>query len=294
MESSDDDGESVSAVTITKASLIFLFCLPAALYKPHQKTDYFQPVTTTAPKKEIVVTAIEPAKPKNKKKKVYLTFDDGPNKGTKNVLTIVKDENVPVSFFIVGEHVFASIGQQRTWDSLKMAKQIELCNHSFSHAHCHYEKYYQSPDSVVSDFRRTKDSLGLDNDVARTPGRNTWRIDTLKFTDLKKTTAAADSLQNAGFVLMGWDLEWQFDHKTMSVTNTAEKMIAEIDSAFKHNRTKSSDHLVLLAHDQAYVKSDDSLQLRQFFQLLKKRDDFELMLVGDYPGVSKNPIDSLR
>jgi len=287
MESSDDDGDTTTTATLTKASLIFLICLPASIYKPQLKAETVFTVTTTTEKK-IIVTPVKTPKPKNNKKKVYLTFDDGPNKGTKNVLTIVKDEKVPVSFFIVGEHVFASLTQQHLWDSLKMSEQIELCNHSFSHAHSRYEKYYQSPDSVVKDFRQTKDSLHLDNDIARTPGRNIWRIDTLQFTDLKKSKAAADSLQNAGFVLMGWDLEWQFDHKTMSVTTTAEKMIDAIDSAFKHNRTKNTDHLVLLAHDQAYVKSDDSLQLRQFFQLLKKRDDYELMLVGDYPGASKN------
>ena len=290
MESSDDDGESASAATVTKASLIFLFCLPATLYKPIQKNAFPHVITVTAPKENIVVTPAKPAKPKSKKKKVYLTFDDGPNRGTRNVLTIVKDEKVPVSFFIVGEHVFASVGQQRIWDSLKMAEQIELCNHSFSHAHSRYEKYYQSPDSVVKDFRRTKDSLGLDNDIARTPGRNTWRIDTLNFTDLKKTSAAADSLQNAGFVLMGWDLEWHFDHKTMCVVTTAENMLAQIDSVFKHNRTKNKDHLVLLAHDQAYAKSEDSFQLRQFFQLLKQKD-YELSVVSDYPGTK--PGDSL-
>ena len=140
------------------------------------------------------------------------------------------------------------------------------------------------PDSVVSDFKRTHDSLELTNTIARTPGRNIWRIDTLKFTDLKKSAVAADSLEKAGFQLMGWDLEWHFDHKTMCVATTADKMVAQIDSVFKHNRTKNKDHLVLLAHDQAYAKSEDSFQLRQFFQLLKQKD-YELSLVTDYPGM---------
>lgn len=121
----------------------------------------------------------------------------------------------------------------------------------------------------------------------RTPGRNIWRIDTLRFTDLKKSTAAADSLQKAGFKLMGWDLEWSFNHKTMCVETTAEGMMAQIDSVFKHNRTKQKDNLVLLAHDQAYANSGDSFQLRQFFQLLKK-SGYELSLAGDYPGMAGN------
>jgi peptidoglycan-N-acetylglucosamine deacetylase len=291
METSDD-GDSEPATTLTKATIIFLFLLPLACYKKPFKESWQKQVSLKS--KPVAEAPPVTVKKKPKKKKLYLTFDDGPNKGTKNVLTIVKDEQVPVSFFIVGEHVFASIGQHQLWDSLKMTEQIELCNHSFCHAKGRYEKYYQLPDSVVNDFKRTQDSLQLDNSIGRTPGRNIWRIDTLQFTDLKKSAAAADSLQNAGFVLMGWDLEWQFDHKTMSVTATAEKMIAQIDTAFMRNRTKCRDHLVLLAHDQAYVKSGDSLELRLFLQLLKQKDEYELSLVTNYPGADKHLPDSVN
>ena len=69
------------------------------------------------------------------KKKLYITFDDGPNKGTKNVLDIINDEEISVSFFVVGEHVFASRYQADIWDSMRISKHIEICNHSFSHAH---------------------------------------------------------------------------------------------------------------------------------------------------------------
>ena len=289
MEStSDNDGEAATAI-LTKAFLLCCILLPISVYKSHPKTKKL-PAPTTSPQ----VSSPPVAKTKSstagkKKKKLYITFDDGPNKGTRNVLHIVQDEGVPVSFFLVGEHVFASPTQAKLWDSLKMAKQLALCNHSYSHAHSRYESYYAQPDSVVKDFQRTHDSLRLDNTIARTPGRNIWRIDTLQFTDLKRSAAAADSLQRAGFALMGWDLEWHFDHKTMCVVTTAEKMVAQIDSVFKYNRTKAKDHLVLLAHDQAYAKSDDSFQLRQFFQLLKQKD-YELSLVKDYPGIETDTV----
>lgn len=286
--SSDDDGEAATAI-VTKAILLCCIILPFSVYKTHPKTKSIQTVVEQQKVSPPPVATTKPIQPKKKKKKLYITFDDGPNKGTKNVLHIVQDEGVPVSFFIVGEHVFASPTQARLWDSLKIARQIELCNHSYSHARSRYESYYAKPDSVVADFKRTHDSLDLTNTIARTPGRNIWRIDTLQFTDLKKSAVAADSLQKAGFKLMGWDLEWHFDHKTMCVATNAEKMVAQIDSVFKHNRTKNKDHLVLLAHDQAYVKSEDSFQLRKFFQLLKQKD-YELSLVRDYPGAaSSNP-----
>ncbi len=282
---SDDEGDSASL--LTKSALIVFILLPFALYKPKQTVKV--PSTTSSPPVKSVASATkaEKRKPGKKKKKLYITFDDGPNKGTKNVMRIVQDEGVPVSFFVVGEHVFASPTQTKLWDSLKIMEQIAICNHSYSHAHSRYERYYAEPDSVVSDFKRTHDSLRLTNTIARTPGRNIWRIDTLQFTDLKRSKAAADSLQKAGFVLMGWDLEWHFNHKTMSVSTPAETMLNQIDSIFEHKQTKKEDHLVLLAHDQVYQKSEDSFQLRQFFQLLKKKEDYEFTLVNYYPGAGK-------
>jgi len=282
METSSDDGGDPAAATFPKTLLLLLLFFPIASYTPqkHAATLVLSK-TGQAPKAATVHTS----RPKKQKKKLYLTFDDGPNRGTRNVLHIVQDEQVPVTFFLVGEHVFASAVQAQLWDSLQTAHQVELCNHSYCHANNRYERYYQEPDSVVSDFTRTRDSLHLNNPVSRTPGRNIWRIDSLHFTDLKKSAAAADSLQRAGFVLMGWDLEWHFDPKTMDVTTTAADLMKQIDSVFHHNRTRNKDHLVLLAHDQVYQKSGDSLQLRELLQLLKQRDEYELSLVSDYPGV---------
>lgn len=229
-----------------------------------------------------------PAPKKKKKKKIYLTFDDGPNKGTRKVLNIVQQEQVPVTFFVIGEHVFASTSQKATWDSLKVAQSIELCNHSYSHAHHNrFNQFYENPDTVVTDFEKCRDTLGLDNNIGRTPGRNIWRVDTLSFTDLKKSAAAADSLQQAGFVIVGWDLEWHYDHKSFSLKNSADGLLQQIDSLFAGNKTRIPEHLVLLAHDQVYDDPNDSSELHLFIRKLKLREEYELVLTSRYPGVGK-------
>ncbi|RYY41685.1 MAG: hypothetical protein EOO08_00730 [Chitinophagaceae bacterium] len=287
MESSDDEGDPAAArlqpALAIRALLLLSFLL--FCYQPQSRPRSAPRAFVAAEVKTVAVKKKPKAPPKKARKKLYLTFDDGPNKGTKNVYTIVRDEGVPVTFFLVGEHVFDSHGQRVLFDSLRGAPLVELCNHSYSHAHSRYSSYYGVPDSVVADFRRTHDSLDLRNDVARTPGRNIWRIDSLQATDLKASTAAADSLQRAGFQLMGWDAEWHFDHKTYAVEQDAETLLRQIDSAFSRNRLKCPGHLVLLAHDQAFAAPADSLQLRRFLQALKKRDDYELSLATEYPGV---------
>lgn len=291
-QASDDEGEPAHR-HFNFRTVLFLFIFFAACTKTSsviQQTaqssgDSLKTAGKTLPKQAV-------AKVIKKKKKIYLTFDDGPNKGTQNVLDIVQQENVPATFFVVGEHVFASLEQAKTWDSLLHAENIEICNHSYTHAHNRYEKFYQQPDSVVSDFEETRDKLLPDNYIARAPGRNSWRIDSIHYTDIRKSRAAMDSLEKAGFIVMGWDLEWHYDPKTMIVKNTADELLQQVDSVFSKGKTKTADHLVLLAHDQVYGKPDDSTQLRQFVQKLKSKEEYELSLVSTYPGVMKRFPDS--
>lgn len=282
METNNDEGGPTAFVRYRP---LFLLLVLMACAKPTRKSDFnnisFQPQTTVQ-----LAEPIPPPVRKKKKKKIYLTFDDGPNKGTRKVLGIVQQEQVPVTFFLIGEHVFASTSQRATWDSLRVDSSIELCNHSHTHAwNNRYNKFYEQPDSVVKDFKRCHDSLELTNTISRTPGRNIWRVDTLRYTDLKKSAAAADSLQQAGFTIIGWDLEWHYDHKSFTLKSKSDELLQQIDSLFAGNKTKVPEHLVLLAHDQVYDDPDDSAELHQLIKKLKAREGYELLVTSKYPGV---------
>lgn len=264
--------------------IVFVSCDNPSSQKVVQRT----PVPGQA---DTSVVTVKPAERKKNKKKIYLTFDDGPNKGTDNVLNIVKEENIPVTFFLVGAHAFGSKGQQATWDSLQASALVELCNHSFTHAwYNSYNKFYSLPDSVVEDFRKTTERLQLKNGIGRTPGRNIWRVDSIQFTDNAKAKAAADSLYNAGYDMLGWDLEWHFNPKTMRATKSADDLAKQIDSLLLKNKTKQPGNLVLLAHDQVYKNAEDSLQLHQLIRKLKANNEYEFAVVSTYPGVKKKSV----
>lgn len=224
---------------------------------------------------------------KKKKKTIYLTFDDGPNKGTRKVMHIANEEQVPITMFIVGEHIYASEFQKQTWDSISHDDMIEIANHSFTHAHNHYQKFYSEADSVVNDFIRCSDSLGVNNTIARAPGRNIWRTENITSTDLKASGAAADSLSGKGFTLIGWDLEWHYDKK-LCLEKCADSLLKQIDSVFTKGKTKNKGHLVLLAHDQVYADTNDSIQLRSLVSKLKKNEEYDLEFISQYPGIKKN------
>lgn len=281
METNNDEG---GPAIFASCRPLFLLLVLMACAKTTRKSDANN--ISLHPQKTVQVVKQEAPPPrKKKKKKIYLTFDDGPNKGTRKVLGIVQQEQVPVTFFLIGEHVFASTSQRATWDSLRVDSSIELCNHSHTHAwNNRYNKFYEQPDSVVKDFQRCHDSLELTNNISRTPGRNIWRIDTLRYTDLKRSAAAADSLQQAGFVIIGWDLEWHYDHKRFTLKNKSDELLLQIDSLFASNKTKIPEHLVILAHDQVYDDSNDSAELHQLIKKLKARDEYELLVTSKYPG----------
>ncbi|RTL57224.1 MAG: xylanase [Sphingobacteriales bacterium] len=282
--SSDDESEEQTALKFFRNSFLIVFFSSCSIDHGYDNSLPAKFIThvrkNTAP-----VETIKPVKVK-KKKTIYLTFDDGPNKGTKNVLQVINEEQVPVSMFIVGQHVYGSQEQQAIWDSLQKDSLVELCNHSFTHAHNKYNKFYTNDSTVVTDFERCKDSLGLDNNIVRTPGRNIWRTATISSTDIKKSSEAADSLYKDGFTVVGWDVEWRFND-SLKLKQTTDEMINEVDSAFIKNKTKTPEHLVLLAHDQVFADSTDASSLKNFIRLLKLKDEYNIEFVSRYPGLKQ-------
>lgn len=220
------------------------------------------------------------------KMKVYLTFDDGPNAGTRNVLDAVIAEKVPASFFVVAKHVYDSREQFLTWEKLRTTPGIELCNHSYSHARNRYSRFYQQPQQVIRDFVRSHDSLQFPNRVARMPGRNAWRIDSMSHTDVKASRKAIDSLQLEGFNIMGWDLEWDFDHQTFVPDADTALFFRRMENLLNDKATRTPGHLVILAHDQSFRTEEDVKLLRAVLARLKNHPDFELVLASKYPGVN--------
>ncbi|MEP7163441.1 MAG: polysaccharide deacetylase family protein [Ferruginibacter sp.] len=279
-----DPGGYFNNSAIFKTSVLTVAFSSFYFYRTDKHFFLFKPSVRTADtafvKKE--------AKPvKKKKKTIYLTFDDGPNKGTRAVMHIIKQENIPVTLFVIGEHVYGSRYQSAIYDSVSQSSLFEIANHSYTHAFENkFDKFYANADSACKDFMRCADSLNLTTNIIRTPGRNIWRTDSTSSTDLKNSIATADSLQSKGFRAMGWDLEWHFNGQQRLV-QTVWQIISEVDSAFAKNNTKMMNQLVLLAHDQVYANAEDSASLQQFIFQLKCNDDYEFETVSKYPGIEK-------
>ncbi len=280
-----DESEPGAAKTLFQPSFILLIVvfLLASCGRKEKTTISSRPglAGNKISKKEFRL----PVKKTIQRKKIYLTFDDGPNKGTLNVFNAVKEDNVPASFFIVGKHVYDSPQQEALFEQLKADSAIELCNHSYTHALNHYTKFYQDPEGVVKDIEKNANEVGFNSNVVRMPGRNAWRIDTVRHTDIKESEAAIDSVHHAGFAVMGWDVEWMFDHKDLSLTTDTDQLLRQIENMLAAKKTKTVDHLVLLEHDQAFQTPESLEKLHYLFHQLKNNPEYELELAGNYPGI---------
>ena len=278
-----DPGGYFNKSAIFKTSFLTIVFSSIHFYRPEKA--FFQCVQTMPAPEKAVIKKTE-TNTARKKKTIYLTFDDGPNKGTRNVMHIIKKEKVPVTLFVIGEHVYGSKYQSVIYDSVCNEELFEIANHSYTHAWGNkFEKFYDDPDSSVKDFKRCADSLNLATNIVRTPGRNIWRTDSIRCTDIKSAAAAADSLQNNGFTILGWDLEWHFNDQQRLV-QTMEEMMNQVDSVFIKNKTKTNNHLVLLAHDQVFANSQDSATLQNFIMQLKNKEEYNFEQVSRYPGAT--------
>ncbi len=282
-----ESGGFFTSTTLFKTSLLTVALSAIYVYEPSRK--HFIPAPASPPQEKKSVTA----KPKaektiqvKKKKTIYLTFDDGPNAGTKKVMDILQQEDIPATLFLIGEHVYGSKMQKDIYDSLLLSRHIELANHSFTHA-CHnsYEAFYNNADTVTKDFQRCADSLHFSNSIVRTPGRNIWRTENVNVTDIKKSKEAGDSIRSKGFIALGWDVEWHFT-KTQHLVQSDSLMINEIDSAFAKNLTKNKNALVLLAHDRSFLSPEDSGALHNLIKKLKQKGDYAFETVSSYPGTN--------
>ena len=239
-----------------------------------------QPSTTK------IVSKIDDDEVVSDKRVIYLTFDDGPNRGTENLLKILHKRNVSATAFLVGEHANGSVKQKENLDILRKDNLIELANHSQTHAHNKYSDFYKNPVAVVEDFDRAKESLNLKNTIARTPGRNIWRLNNITSTDIKSSNEAANSLQKAGYKVIGWDLEWKPTNK-MELKGKHQAMLKKVDSIFFNDLEKTSRHLVFLTHDQYLADADSINELDLFIEKLQKTNRFVFKKISDYPKINE-------
>ncbi|MEG1067543.1 MAG: polysaccharide deacetylase family protein [Anaerovoracaceae bacterium] len=165
-------------------------------------------------------------------KKVFLTFDDGPNKLTETVLDVLAANHIKATFFVVGNQI--------TSETEPILKRMVKEGHTIGvHTTTHnYEKIYKSVDSYLDDFYETYDKIyeatGVCAEIFRFPGgsQNAYNEATCKEI-IKK-------MEQRGFKYFDWNASAE------DADNNANRK-SVIKNALKGTELKSDT--ILLMHD---------------------------------------------
>lgn len=133
----------------------------------------------------------------DEKKKVYLTFDDGPSSNTEAILKILKEYNVKATFFVVGKE---------DEESLELYQKIVEEGHAIGmHTYSHqYSTIYQSVDTFAKDVERLQILLekttGQKVKIFRFPGGSSNMVSNIGMEEFIKY------LNQAGITYYDWNV----------------------------------------------------------------------------------------
>ena len=182
-------------------------------------------------------------------KQIFLTFDDGPTKEiTPQILDILKEEQVPATFFVLGSRV------ELNPDLVK--REFEeghyIANHGYSHS---YSTIYSSVQSVMDEYNATEraiqEAIGMSDYhsyLFRFPGGSSGG----RYHDLK--AEAKQFLANNGIASTNWNC---LNGDAEASGRTEQELLTRLYESQGNNTS-----LIILMHD-AYDKQATVNTLRE-------------------------------
>ena len=178
---------------------------------------------------------------KSDKKRVFLTFDDGPSKTvTIPILDLLKQEKIKATFFVLGSRVelYPDIVKREYEEGHYIA------NHGYSHM---YSQIYSSVQSVLDEYNKTNDAvrkaIGVkeyNSHLFRFPGG----VPGGRYAQLKKEAVAELDKNNIAHV------DWNALTGDAEGKTTVDELVAELQKTMGEKNS-----LVILMHDAGNKKT---------------------------------------
>ena len=193
--------------------------------------------------------------PEDGKKKIYLTFDDGPSSNTFEILDVLKEYDVKATFFVVGKTDEQSAkAYQRI-----VAEGHTLAMHSYSHK---YGEIYASRENFVKDISRLQEHLyqvtGIWPRYYRFPGGSSNSVSRTNMQEL------IGYLDEVGITYFDWNVEsGDAVSGYLSAETIAGNCLSKLDVL---------DECTILLHDAA--EKDTTVEaLSQIIEAIMERED---------------------
>ena len=169
----------------------------------------------------------------NQKGVIYLTFDDGPKEGTTNViLDILKEENVPATFFVTNNGPDSLI--KRAYNEGHTIA-LHTASHNYATVYSSVTNYYND---LLSVQNRVKRITGQESKIIRFPGGSSNTV-SKKYSKGIMSTLTKDVL-NKGYRYYDWNI----DSDDAGGATSSSKVYNNVIKSLSKNRTN-----MVLMHD---------------------------------------------
>ena len=198
-----------------------------------------------------------------RRRKIYLTFDDGPSIYTDTILDILAQYNVKATFFVVGKEDEASLAAYRRI----VEEGHTLGMHSYSHR---YSDIYASEEAFIADYTRISNLLfettGVRPTVYRFPGGSS---NTVAHIDMSSLAAF---LEDQGVRYFDWNAAaGDASGRSISADRIVSNVLNGID--------EGGDTIVLM-HDAGDKRSTVEA-LPTLIRTLMEKDIYDLCPITD-------------
>ncbi len=179
-------------------------------------------------------------------KTVYLTFDDGPSYLTEEILDILKDENVPATFFVTERQIDKYADVVRRMQAENHTIGLHTSTHNYSYVYSSDENYFNDLNNIRQKvFRIT----GVKSRIIRLPGGSSNTIS--KKYNLGIITRITRALTEKSFYYFDWDI----DSEDASGNLTKEDIYMNVT-----NRLHSGTNIILMHDLSTKVSTKDALR----------------------------------
>ena len=179
-------------------------------------------------------------------KTVYLTFDDGPSYLTEEILDILKDENVPATFFVTERQIDKYADVVRRMQAENHTIGLHTSTHNYSYVYSSDENYFNDLNNIRQKvFRIT----GVKSRIIRLPGGSSNTIS--KKYNLGIITRITSALAKKSF----YYFDWNVDSEDASGNLTKEDIYMNVT-----NRIHSGTNIILMHDLSTKVSTKDALR----------------------------------
>lgn len=204
-------------------------------------------------------------------RRIYLSFDDGPSPNTEPILDILKEYEVPATFFVVKR-------EGRTYE--KVYRRIVEEGHSLGmHSCTHvYKDIYASEAAFLQDVEDLRKFLylvtGVESDIYRFPGGSSNHV------SLTDNSVLANALKGEGIEYFDWNIS---SGDASSSAPSKDEIVRNVIGKIEQN-----DESIILFHDLD-TKDTTVEALPEIIEYIKGMDNTVLLPISK----ATNPIHHL-